>query len=349
MLFGCRTGLVGACAGLTGQRRRCEGDAAKEQSAQRFHFDIEPLRPERQRNPGGVPETGLLHHIGIIRRANESMNHHAFRHVGNVPAEHLADRQIAEKDRRADRDRTDPLRLQQECAPRNIGLDKRRVLLSLECGLFLAPARRRQNADIRTRQKSVEAGDVAGEETRLDDPEYRSFGEQRRRLRVCRDGDEDVRIISRQPQALDRPKLDILELERRLAGLQTLGAVERDFDGRPFFRYCVPHQPSGDRDRQQWNQPDRREPARSTRDRLRRSRRCIGNVHDAPLWSDPLGSALAGNLFSTLSIPSHSRDHLNGSLPCIRRDNAPSCPFQIIQVQHSGLYSRDRMSTMSRI
>ena len=116
--------------------------------------------------------------------------------------------------------------------PGTLASSKRRVLLSLECGLFLAPARRRQNADVRTRQKSVEAGDVAGEETRLDDPERRSFGEQRRRLRVCRDGDEDVRIIGRQPQALDRPKLDILELERRLAGLQTLGAVECDLSGR---------------------------------------------------------------------------------------------------------------------
>ena len=88
----------------------------------------------------------------------------------------------------------------------------------------------------------------------------------------------------------------------------------------------------GDRDRQQGNQPDRREPVRSTGDRLRRSRRCVGDVHHAPLWSDPIGSALAGNLFSTCLF-SCSRDHLDRSLPCIRRDYVPNYPFEIKIVQ----------------
>src|SRR3954454_4321703 len=138
MVFGYRTGLVRSRTSLVSQCRRSECDAAKEQGAQRFHFDVESLRPERQRNPGGVPETGLLRDIGIVRRTDEGVNRHAFRHVANVPAKHLADRQIAEKDRRADRNRADPLRLQQELAPWYIGLNNRGVLLSLESRLFLA-------------------------------------------------------------------------------------------------------------------------------------------------------------------------------------------------------------------
>ena len=55
-----------------------------------------------------------------------------------IPAQHLADAQVAEEDRRADADRAEPVGLQLQGAARNVRLQHRRVLEAGEAELLAA-------------------------------------------------------------------------------------------------------------------------------------------------------------------------------------------------------------------
>jgi hypothetical protein len=76
---------------------------------------------------GGVPEVRIIVHVFVIRRADKHVQRHTVRHVGNVPAQHLADRQVAIIDRRAKIDVADTRRAQQKRMARFVGLEHRRI------------------------------------------------------------------------------------------------------------------------------------------------------------------------------------------------------------------------------
>ena len=100
--------------------------------------------------------------------------------IAEVPAEHGADLEVAEEDRRAQADRAQPLALQLEgraLARRPAGSAD--PACRRNAALRLALLGRRPHADVGARQQRIEAGDVAGEELRLDHPEDRLVGQQR--------------------------------------------------------------------------------------------------------------------------------------------------------------------------
>jgi hypothetical protein len=170
--------------------------------------------------------------------ADKGVDRHRFRHVGDVPAEHLADAEVAEEDRRAERDQAQALGLQIKDMARNMGVEDRRVLAPGKIPLLLADRGARQHADIAAREQGFETGDGAGEQAGLDHPEHRLVGQQRLGL-PGGDGHDEMGVVGGKLQAVDRAEDDVFELELRLSGLQPLGSVEGDGDRRPLLRQGV--------------------------------------------------------------------------------------------------------------
>src|SRR6516225_4059629 len=142
--------------------------------------------------------------------------------------------------------------------PGNVLLQDRRVFVPGEFTLRLAPGLAGHHADIAPREQGLETGDVAGEKARFDHPEDRLIGQQRLGFMGGGDGHDDMRVIRRELEALDRAEDDVPELELRLAGLQPFAAVEGDPYRRPLLRPCVPGEPGADRDRDQRDHPNDR-------------------------------------------------------------------------------------------
>ena len=218
------------------QIRGFERDAAEQQRLQRFELDFEPGAGELDRQPRSIPEPGVVMDIAVIGGADKGVDRHVFGHVGDVPAEHLADAQVAEKDRRAERNRAEALGLEQKRVARDMLAEDRRVLASLEARAADSPRDgARHHPDIAPRQQGFETGNRAREEPRLDHPKHRLVGQQRLGLAGRGDGHNDMSVVGREFEALDRAKDDVLELELRLARLQPFGAVEGDGNRRPFL------------------------------------------------------------------------------------------------------------------
>src|SRR5262249_3090017 len=165
------------------------------------------------RDPGGVPEPGLVMHITVIGSPHKSVDRHIFRHVRNIPAEYLPDIEVAIKDWRTDGDRADPLRFQQKGASWDVCTEDRRILDPDELPLCLARLRRRQHPDIGPRQQGLDAGYISSKEPGLYNPEHGAFSQQRCGLLGCGDRHDHMRLIRRKFEALDRTKHDVLVLE----------------------------------------------------------------------------------------------------------------------------------------
>src|SRR5262249_16810227 len=129
-------------------------------------------------------------YIAVIGRPDKGVDRHIFRHVGDVPAEHFANREVAEKDRRTDRDRADALGFQQKGAPRDMRSEDWRILAPNEVSLVFAGFFGRQHADIRPEEHGLERGEIAGEEPRLYDPKHGAFSQQWLGLPGRRDRDD---------------------------------------------------------------------------------------------------------------------------------------------------------------
>ena len=131
-------------------RRRVERNAAQQQRAQRLQLHGRSTGAQLQGESGGIPEPGLVVHITVVGRPDESVDRHALHHVADVPAEHRAHLEIAEEDRRAERNRAHMVGLQQERMSRDIGLQNRRILVPDERPLRLARGLAREHGDVRS-------------------------------------------------------------------------------------------------------------------------------------------------------------------------------------------------------
>ena len=105
--------------GLEGVRR-LKSDAAEEQGIERLHLNLDAVGAEFYGKPGGVPKTRFAMHIAVVGRANEGVDGDILSQVPKVPAQNGADLEVAVEDRRAERYRPYPVRLEQENAA---GLD----------------------------------------------------------------------------------------------------------------------------------------------------------------------------------------------------------------------------------
>ena len=174
--------------------------------------------------------------VAVVRRPDKGVDRDVIGHVGDVPAEHLADAQIAEKDRRAERNRAEALGFEQKRVARDMLAEDRQVLASFEAALGPPRDGARHHPDIAPRQQGFETGNRAREKPRLDHPKHRLVGQQRLGLAGRGDGHNDMSVVGREfCEALDHAKDDVLELELRLARLQPFGAVEGDGNRRPFL------------------------------------------------------------------------------------------------------------------
>ena len=75
---------------------------AEQERLQRLHLDLDPRSGKLHRDPRGIPKPGLVVHIAVVGRPDEGSDGHVFGHVGDVPAEHFADIEVAVEDRRAE-------------------------------------------------------------------------------------------------------------------------------------------------------------------------------------------------------------------------------------------------------
>ena len=70
----------------------------------------------------------VLADVLVVRCADECVDGHAFRELPDIPAEHLSHRNIPIEYRRADTDRSNAIRRQQESLAGGFGLQDRRIL-----------------------------------------------------------------------------------------------------------------------------------------------------------------------------------------------------------------------------
>ena len=89
----------------------------------------------------------------------------------------------------------------------------RGILAPGEIPLDLAGLGSRQHADVGARKQGLDAGNIAGEEPRLDDPEDGPLGQQRLGLTGGGDCHDDMRLVRRERQALYRAEYDVLVFE----------------------------------------------------------------------------------------------------------------------------------------
>ena len=250
--------MVGLGGRLLAVGRRVESDAAQQQGTQRFHLEGDAAIGELHREAGSVPERRVIVDILVVGRAHEGMDRDAVRQITQVPAQHGADLEIAEVDRRAQADRAQPLALQLEGRALGPGLQDRRILFADEMMPRHAFLGRRAHADVGTGQQRLQAGDISGEELRLDHPEDRLVVQERLGLAHRLHRHQHMGEVGRDGDGLHRAHHHVLVLELGLAGGEACGRLEGDDDGGPALGEGIPGEPRRNQGGDQRNDPDQR-------------------------------------------------------------------------------------------
>ncbi|MNF75255.1 hypothetical protein D3C84_573140 [compost metagenome] len=154
---------------------------------------------------------------------------------------HLADRNLAVVNRRADVQRTEVLGIEREALARFAIGDGRRVFQSrevLRTGVGLTDV----GADVVPGEQGIDTRNPAGADTRAHHPELRVLAGETFRLLGQFDGGVDTLLIGAQFHVGHHADHHIAVFDLGLVGRQAAAGLERNGDGRSFLHDRVHHQ-----------------------------------------------------------------------------------------------------------
>ncbi|MNF84346.1 hypothetical protein D3C84_667020 [compost metagenome] len=194
---------------------------------------------------------------------DEQLDVHAFTVWIEGVRHHLADRNLAEVNRRADIQRPQILGDQGETLARFAIGDRRRVLQALE---VLRPAIGLADvgADVIAGQQRIDTRDAAGPDTWPHHPELRIFAGKAFRLLGQFDGGVDAFLVVAQLHVRDMADHHVAVLDLGLVGGQPATGLEVHHDGGAFLQNAVDHQRNPHQHRDNRHDPDQRKAETAT-------------------------------------------------------------------------------------
>ena len=125
-------------------------------------------------------------------------------------------------------------------------MQDRRILKPDEASHGFAFFHAREKFQIGAGQQGAEAGKVACEKPRLDNPGLCPGGQQRFGFLLHLHGDDDALSTFGKGDVCNQSEVDAPVLDMRLAGDQAFGGIQRNLDRRAALGQGIPGEPSGD-------------------------------------------------------------------------------------------------------
>ena len=238
-----------------------EGNAALQQRDEARDVERGAAGAELDRKAARVPETGGLGQPLVVRRVDEGVDHHVAG-LGQRDVLDLADLDLLEEDRGADRHRAAVGGAEPDAQPRRVGGGQRRALQPLEAVLRLADLAVPEGLDVDAGNHRLDAGDPLGGDAGAHHPELGVGVGEVRHVLVEAGGDHDLLQVGGEVDRLDDADDDVAEAQRGGSGLDAGGVLEGDLDQRAAARVGAPSDAERHDQREERHEPDRREPAR---------------------------------------------------------------------------------------
>ena len=252
-----RERLVFDCGRLRGGSEAfddVEGKAADQDRDERLGVDLDALRVHFYIDAARVPEARVLAHEPRVRVPDENLEGDTRTVRGHVVCGHPADLKLPVIHRRADIERSLPLRHQGEVAAFFPSLHDGRVLQPRKVtGRFAGSSG--IDVDVGAGEDRAQARHRTGTHPGADDPEARVFGKKRIRFSDELGFHDHLGQILAEGDLLNQPDLHVLALDLGLAGLEPFGGIEGDRDLRAFFRNGLVDQPAADQNRHHRDEP----------------------------------------------------------------------------------------------
>ena len=231
-----------------------KADAAREQALQGLHLQtgVEEVA-HVEGDAAGVPEPGVLAHQFVVRVVNDDLDGQGRIVFGQGVVQHLADGDTAVDHRRAAVQRAETVGLEHELAVPFVALFDGRFVQAFEAEGRRAAAR--TEGDVVPRDQGVQAGDPANADLGAHDPE--AYAVVQVRLHFLLEGrvDDHLREVVGRADIVHEARLEALEEDLGLAGLEPVGGLEGDGDRGSLIADRRERQPAADQGRAERDQP----------------------------------------------------------------------------------------------
>ena len=233
-------------------------DAAGDDGRERLGGDVEAARVDRDIEAARVPEHRVLGDLLVVGLVDEDLDVDGLAVLRELELGDLADLLAPQVHRRARSERARVGGADPELRAVLVVGDARWLLEPDEAvrGVVLEPD---IDADVRAGDQRGQTGHAADADARLLDPELGVLARQLRGAAVELDGGDDLVEVLGDVDRDDLADGDALVADVRDAGLQAVGALERDLDLRTRAQVRADRERAGRGDRDQRHDPDRRE------------------------------------------------------------------------------------------